>query len=71
MMVVVKEEMQRGQVGRTWPSGNGRDLGTRQKWESKMAQQEARAITQSHDSQGAELADREEGECGCIWFGNC
>ena len=30
MMVVVEEEMQRGQMERTWPSRNGQDLGTRE-----------------------------------------
>lgn len=30
MLVVVEEEMQRGRMERTWPSGNGQDLRTRE-----------------------------------------
>lgn len=46
-MTVVEEEMQRGQMGRTQPTRKGRDLGTRKRWESKMAPEEVGGTIQN------------------------
>lgn len=55
-MTVVEEEMQSGQMGRTPPTRKGRDLGTRKRWESKMAPGEVGGTIQNHNRQRAELA---------------
>lgn len=50
MMLVVEEEMHRGWMERTWPSGNGQDLGTRERWGSTMVHQEGPTVTQPRQS---------------------
>lgn len=61
MTMVVEEEMQRGQMGRTKPTRKGRDLGIRERWESKMAPGEVRGNIQNHNSQRAEQSLKERG----------
>lgn len=49
IMTVVEEEMQRGQMGRTQPTSKGWDLGTRKRWESKMAPGKVGGTIQNHN----------------------